>query len=466
MLPKPSRRRFLFSAAGAAPAFVLHAQGKATAPATADAADKLPEPILALKDRRSEIVPITQDERNTRCDLARELMKQYGLNAMLITTGASLYYYTGAHWGQSERLFAWVIPQSAAPFIICPVLERDRLNEILLTFPERETTIIYLWNENEDPFQILRRALAEVSVTTGSLGIEEHTQFAFSNAIAQACPAMKIVSATPVTAGCRSIKSPAELALLKLANQITLDVYKAVYLSCGPGDTNHKFADLVAKAYTRCGVRGDASCNVGENSAVPHGSARPQTIRERDLVLIDDGCTVEGYTSDISRSFVYGTPTDQQRSVFEIVHNAQSAALAAVHPGVEMQAVDAAARKVILEAGFGPGYTIFYHRLGHGIGLDMHEWPYLVQGNQQKLVPGMVFSNEPGVYLRDKFGIRLEDDMHVTETGAELFTPQSPSLQDPFGIVTRPDKDAPATPAATTPAGATPDASTTPKPKA
>ena len=167
------------------------------------------------------------------------------------------------------------------------------------------------------------------------------------------------------------------------------------------------------------------------------------------MVLIDDGCAVEGYTSDISRSFVYGAPTDQQRSIFQVVHNAQSAALAAARPGVEMQAIDAAARKVILEAGYGPGYSIFYHRLGHGIGLDGHEWPYLVQGNQQKLMPGMCFSDEPGIYLRDKFGIRLEDCMHITENGAELFTPQSPSLSDPFGIAaTQPDKPKPAAPAA------------------
>ncbi len=448
MLWKSSRRRFLFSAAASAPALALHAQSRPAA-ATPQAADtELPAPVLALKDRRADIVPITLDERRTRCDLARELMKQYGIDAILMTTGASMQYFTGARWGQSERLFAWVLPQSAAPFIVCPSFERDRLDEILPSFPERETTIIYLWNENEDPFVIVRRALAEVSITTGSLGIEEHTQFAFSNGIAGACPAMKIVSATPVTAGCRSIKTPAEIALLQLANQITLDVYKAVYLSCGPGDTNHKVSALIEKAYTRCGVHGEASCNVGLNSAIPHGSLRPQTIHEREMVLIDDGCTVDGYTSDISRSFVYGTATDQQRSVFEVVHNAQSAALAAARPGVAMQAIDAAARKVILEAGYGPGYTIFYHRVGHGIGLDGHEWPYLVQGNQQKLMKGMCFSDEPGIYLRGKFGIRLEDDMHITDTGAELFTPQSPSLQDPFGIAAaQPAQEAPAVPA-------------------
>lgn len=389
---------------------------------------------MALTDRSKDVAPITTDERNSRLDLARELMKQYGMNAVLMTTGASLRYFSSARWGQSERLFAYVIPQSAAPFVVCPYLERDRLNDMLTTFPERETTITYLWQENEDPFVILQKALAEVSVTTGTLGIEEQTSFGFAGNIARACPALKTVSATPVTAGCRSLKSPAELALLRLANQITFDVYKAVYLSCGPGDTNHRFAELVDKAYGRCGVRGEVSCNVGPNSAVPHGTGKPQVIREREMVLIDDGCTVDGYTSDISRSFVYGTPTDFQRSIFEIVYNAQSAALAAAGPGVPMQIVDGAARQVILKAGYGPGYDYFTHRVGHGIGLDMHEWPYLVQGNTQKMVAGMVFSNEPGIYLRDKFGIRLEDDMFITDKGAEMFTHQSPSLQDPFAI--------------------------------
>jgi Xaa-Pro dipeptidase len=437
-----SRRRFMLTAAATAPALALHAQ-KPDAPETV-----LPPAILALKDRRKEIVPITVEERESRLDLARELMKQYKMDAIVITTGASLRYFTAASWGQSERLFAYVLPVAAAPFVVCPYFERDRLNELLTAFPERGSTVPFLWQEDENPFEILRRVLVEMEIVSGSLGIEEHTQFAFANAIALACPALKIVSATPVVAGCRSHKSPAEISLLRLANAITIDVYKAAYLSCGPGDTNQHFSDVVAKAYAWCGVNGNASCQVGENSAVPHGTSRPQTIRENEMVLIDDGCTVEGYTSDISRSFVYGKPSDFQREIFEIVHNAQSAALAAAHPGVEMQAVDAAARGVIAAAGYGPGFTYFTHRVGHGIGLDMHEWPYLVGRNTQKLAPGMLFSNEPGIYLPGKFGIRLEDDMLLTDIGAELLTAQSPSLQDPFGIaavVPEKAKDAPAT---------------------
>ena len=454
-----SRRRFLLTAAATAPTLALHAQKKhdekpaAAQPApTAPAGDDpLPTPILALTDRTKDIVPITTDERNDRIDLARELMGQYSINAILITTGASLRYFTGAQWGQSERFFAYVLPQSAAPFVIGPYLERDRIAEAMRTFPELKSTLTYLWQENEDPYELLRRALAEVTITTGALGIEEHTQFAFVNSITRACPALKIVSATPVTAGCRSLKSPAELALLKLANQITFDVYKAVYLSCGPGDTNRRFVDLVNRAYARCGVRGEVSLNVGVFSAIPHGYAKPQVIHEREMVLIDDGCTVDGYTSDISRSFVYGHPTDEQRTVFEIVHNAQDAALAAAGPGVPMEIVDGAARQVIIKAGYGPGYDYFTHRVGHGIGLDMHEWPYLVQGNKQKMMAGMVFSDEPGIYIPQKFGIRLEDDMFITDHGAEMFTWQSPSLMDPFAIpAVLPDKSAD-TPDATPP---------------
>jgi Xaa-Pro dipeptidase len=430
-----SRRKFVLSTAVSAPAFALDAQkrGSQSTPCPPCADEGLPAPIAALADRRKDIVPITVSERNSRLDRARELMTANKIDAVVITTGASLVYYTGAHWGQSERLFCYVLPRAAAPFLICPALERDRAAELLENFPGRESTLSYFWQENEDPVETMRRALAESAVKTGNLGIEEHTQFAFSNAIAKACPALTIVSATPVTAGCRMIKSPAELALLKLANEITLGVYRAVYQSCAPGDTNRRFTELIDKAYARCGVRGEASLNVGTYSAVPHGSAQTQVIREGDIVMVDDGCTCDGYTSDITRSWVYGKASDEQKKVFDIVHRAQSAALAAARPGVEAQSVDAAARKVIVDAGYGPGYDYFTHRVGHGIGLDMHEWPYLVQGNTKLLEKTMVFSDEPGIYQRGKFGVRLEDDMHVTESGAELFTLQSPSLEQPFG---------------------------------
>ena len=196
--------------------------------------------------------------------------------------------------------------------------------------------------------------------------------------------------------------------------------------------TNRDFSDLVSQGYRQSGVQGEASCQVGAASALPHGSAQPQVIREGEIILIDDGCYVEGYQSDISRSFVYGKPTQRQRDVFAVVHEAQAAALAAAQPGLPCQAIDAAARAVVTRAGFGPGYRTFLHRVGHGIGMDMHEWPYLVGGNTQPLEAGMCFSDEPGIYLPGEFGIRLEDDWHLTEHGGVFFTPTSPSLEHPF----------------------------------
>lgn len=255
----------------------------------------------------------------------------------------------------------------------------------------------------------------------------------FSDALRQAAFTLHLVSATPVATGCRIIKSAHELALMRLANQATLRVYEAVYRALRPGMTQADALQLVSAAYDRVGFRGEASIDVGSSTANPHGSDAPEVIREDTVVIIDDGCFVEGYQSDITRSFVLGKATGKMNQVFEIVKRAQDAALAQAKPGVACEAVDAAARKVITDAGYGPGYKYFAHRLGHGIGMDMHEWPYLVGGNKLPLRPGMTFSDEPGIYIPGEFGIRLEDDMFITENGAELFTPQSPSLEQPFG---------------------------------
>ena len=219
---------------------------------------------------------------------------------------------------------------------------------------------------------------------------------------------------------------------MALANQVTLAVYEATFRSLTPGMTNREVSDLIAAAYTRTGFRGEASCEVGPFSALPHGSLAPQRIQTGEIILLDDGCTVEGYQSDISRTFVLGRATDRQKRVFDIVHRAQAAALAAARPGAPCHAPDRAARSLIEQAGFGPGYKFFSHRVGHGIGMEGHEAPYLVRGNDTPLAPGMCFSDEPGVYIPGEFGIRLEDDMHITAEGARLFTPQSPSLEEPF----------------------------------
>ena len=219
---------------------------------------------------------------------------------------------------------------------------------------------------------------------------------------------------------------------MQLANNITLSIYEAAWKSIHPGVTNAQVSAWIGQAYDRVGFAGDASCQVDAYSALPHGSIEPQVIRDGSILLLDDGCSVHGYESDITRCFVIGKPTDRMKHVFDVVHAAQAQALATARPGVECQAIDAAARKVIDDAGFGPGYAHFTHRLGHGIGMDGHEWPYLVKGNTTKLEPGMTFSDEPGIYLRGEFGIRLEDDWVVTGDGGRMFTPQQHSLEDPF----------------------------------
>lgn len=417
----------------ALPALKVYAQQRRSGPASEQT---LPPAIAALPNRRAEASPIPLAEREARVEKARRLLASNHLDALILCTGTSLNYFTGMRWGQSERFFAWVLPTRAAPFVVCPAFEESRVRERMeakpATLPAATTTRVYAWNEDESPYALLVRALKDAGIATGRIGLEERTQFAFADGIAHASPTLTVVSGTAVTAGCRSIKSPAELALMQLANHVTLSVYEATFNSLQPGMTNRQVTELIDAGYQRSGFPGEASCQVGANSASPHGTLQPQVIREGEIILLDDGCLAEGYQSDISRSFVLGKASDKQKKVFDIVHRAQAAALAAAHPGIACAEVDAAARKVITEAGCGPGYKYFSHRLGHGIGMDMHEWPYLVGGNMTPLAVSMCFSDEPGIYIAGEFGIRLEDDWHLTEEGGRLFTPQSPSLEDPF----------------------------------
>jgi Xaa-Pro dipeptidase len=423
-----NRRHFL---AGIAPAALLTAL-----PSHASAAESkpsLPPAIAALVNRRSEAVPITSAEREARIGKARELMEQKNIAAICMAGGTSLEYFTGVKWWNSERLMLLVLPAKGQPFGVCPAFEEERLQELLTQVPAVAHTRLLTWQENEDPYERVALGLKEVVQSGATIGVEERVPYVFAERIAHALPQATLVSATPITAGCRSIKSPAELALMQLANSITLQVYEAAWKSGHPGMSTHDFSALVGDAYEQVGFPGDASCETGEYSALPHGSIHAQTIREGAIVLIDDGCTVEGYQSDISRTFVYGKPSDKMRRCFDLVQRAQAQALAAARPGVPCEAVDAAARKVIVDGGYGPGYKYFLHRVGHGIGMDGHEWPYLVQGNTQLIAGNMTFSDEPGIYIRGEFGIRLEDDMHITADGAKLFTGPSLSLEQPFG---------------------------------
>ncbi len=382
----------------------------------------------ALPNRSSEAKPITPAERTERIARAQQLMAERKLDAIVLTGGTSLVYFSGIRWWNSERLFAMVIPKRGDPFFVSPAFEEERVKEQIGT----EKRQILVWQEDQSPYERVAFGLRERGAATGRIGLEETVKFVFADGIGKALPTATLQSATAVTAGCRSIKSAHELALMQLANAVTLQAYEWSWKHLHAGMTQHDFGDLIASAYHQLGFPGEASVQVGQYTALPHGSAQPQTIGEGEIIMIDDGCTVEGYQSDITRTFVLGRATDQMKRVFDIVHRAQSAALQAAKPGVSCGAVDAAARKVIGDAGFGPDYAYFSHRVGHGIGMDGHEWPYLVRGNPLPLARGMTFSDEPGIYIRGEFGVRLEDDMHVTEDGAQLFTPQSPSLEQPF----------------------------------
>jgi Xaa-Pro dipeptidase len=422
----PTRRRFLLTASAGTALAATCRRAVAAEPA-------LPPSIAALPNRRAEAHPISLAERESRIERARAFMRANRIDAIALAGGTSLDYFTGIRWGNSERLFAFVLPQKRNPFYICPAFEEDRVRERMSQAPAGRESKILTWQEDHDPYSLVAQALLEAGVTTGTLGVEERVPFVFSDGIRKAVRSVDLTSATPVTAGCRSIKSPAELALMQLANHVTLQVYEAAWKCLKPGMTNVEFSGLIAAAYREAGFSGEASCQVDAWSALPHGSLQPQIIREGSIVLIDDGCVVEGYQSDISRTFVAGKPSDKMRWVFDAVRKAQAAALNAAKPGVPCEAVDAAARKVVDDMGFGPGYAHFTHRVGHGIGMDGHEWPYLVKGNTQPLQVNMTTSDEPGIYLQREFGVRLEDDMYITENGAKWFTPQSSSLEDPFG---------------------------------
>ncbi len=419
-----TRRTFLWGA-GATAALVgtsrLEAQQAEAPPA-----------IRALTSMRSQARPITADERRGRVEKARRLMAEEKIDALMLCSGTSLIYFTNINWSGGERLFTCVIPAKGEPFFVCPAFEEDRAREQIALGPFAGTADVRTWHEHESPYQRVAQGLQDRGIRTGRLGIEETVKFVFSDGVAKAANGITLTSGTPVTGGCRMIKDAHELELMQLASNVTLKAYEAAYKSLKEGMTQNDFARLVSSAHARLGFEGGAGVQVGEFSALPHGSITPQVVKEGTILLIDGGCNIEGYQSDLSRTFVLGKATDKMKQVFDIERKAQDAALAAAKPGVACEAVDAAARKVIVDAGYGPDYKYFTHRVGHGIGMDWHEWPYLVRGNTTPLRPGMTFSDEPGIYLRGEFGVRLEDDMVITEDGARLFTPQSTSLEAPF----------------------------------
>jgi Xaa-Pro dipeptidase len=385
-----NRRLFIVTAAAGA-AELARAQHRG------EAAANLPDAIRNLKPMLDGVQPITDAERSGRIEKALRLMHQNNIDAILCQGGATFYYFTGVRGGDST----WVLlaKGEAASF------------------------------EADGFLQFLKAA------HPSRVGIEERAPFSILEGLRKKLPAAEFVSADPVTVGCRVIKSPAEIALLQRANDITIACYKAAFQTLREGMTQGELSANIAAAYRALGVQGNAMAIFGKFTAFPHGSIQPQQLREGDMVLVDDGCSVEGYQSDITRTTVFGKPTKRQTEIWNLERKAQDAALAAANPGATCESVDAAARKVITDAGFGPGYKVpgLPHRTGHGIGLEGHEWTYLVKGNRTQLQPGMCFSDEPTIAIYGEFGVRLEDCMYITESGARMFTKQSPAIDQPFG---------------------------------
>ncbi|MFQ5670010.1 MAG: M24 family metallopeptidase [Acidobacteriota bacterium] len=425
-----SRRQFVHrAAAGAlAAATVGRCSWRDPVPTAPDPPQRpVPGPIRSLAPFPGKPTPIAAQEREGRIEKARRLMAGSGIDALFLDAGSSLFYFTGIRWHPSERMLAAILTRDGEIGWVCPAFEEQRLRESPGVGEDVRT-----WQEHESPYRRVAELLADRGIASGRIGVEERVRFFLYDGVRQETPGAEFVSADGITAGCRVIKSPAELALMQWANDITIAAYRAVLQSLEEGMTREEFNANCATAFRKLGVEGGAFGQFAEGSALPHGSTKPRALREGDVVLMDGGCSVEGYRSDISRTTVFGRPSRRQREVWELERRAQDAALAAARPGVPCEAVDRAARDVIVRGGFGPDYQYFTHRVGHGIGLDGHEWTYLVRGNKTPLAPGMCFSDEPGIYIQGEFGVRLEDCMHVTESGARLFTRQSPSIDQPF----------------------------------
>jgi Xaa-Pro dipeptidase len=424
-------RRDLFKSAAVATGGVA-AETIFDRPATGSqsTAQSLPPAFDALKPLGDRVKPIRAVELQARVAHAQQLMtdSKPRFEALYVTPGTTLVYYTGIHWWPSERILALLVPRQGDPLLVTPAFEEGRLREQM-----RWPVEIRVWQEDESPYPIIEKWLAERGIRTGQVGVEATTRYVFFDGLRHAATSLDYTSGDPITVGCRAQKNAHELDLMRLACSATCAVYKAVFASLREGMTQREVSELASRGYARMGLQGEASVFFGPSAALPHGSREEQVLREGTGVMIDDGTTVEGYQSDVTRMGVLGKPPEKLQHAFEIVRNAQNAALAAAVAGHECGSVDDAARKVITDAGFGPGYKYFPHRLGHGIGMDGHESPYLVRGNRTILEPGMTFSNEPGIYVVGDYGMRCEDDMVIAESGeAQLLTPGfQPSLETP-----------------------------------
>jgi Xaa-Pro dipeptidase len=378
------------------------------------------------------VIPITIEERKARIAKAQQLMAKEKMDAIFLEGTVSCFYFTGLRWGQSERTFGVVIPATGAIAYVCPKFEEDRARELIQPVYGDE---VRCWEEHESPYALIVNIVKDRGVKYHSIGMEERVRFFIADGVKKLANGFEIVDATPVTAGCRMIKSKSEIALMQIANDVTIEAYKIAFATIQPGMSQTVFSGNISAAFKKLGYSGGASVQIGKYSAMPHGSITPQTIREGDIVMVDGGTSCEGYASDITRTIVVGRPTQRQIDVWNIEKEAQTAAFNAIKIGAPCEQVDAAARAVITKAGFSTDYKLpgLPHRTGHGIGLEGHEWTNFVKGNKTPMAVGMCFSNEPTISIPDEFGIRLEDCVYISEDGPHYFSKQSISIEQPFG---------------------------------
>ena len=383
-----------------------------------------------LIDMTSDSRPIDVDERLQRVAKAQQLMKDNNVKALILEAGSALIYFTGVRWRRSERFTGAVIPADGDIAFVTPYFEEPSVRESM-TFGRDVRT----WHEHENPFDLVAGILIDRNIRSGNVAIEETVRHFISDGIQKSAPSLSLVSGMRTTRGCRMYKSAAEIALMQKANDVTMAAYRYVYenieLSMSPGDISRLMSDA-----TRA-LGGDvqfSSVLLNEASAYPHGTRQPQTLREGSVILMDCGCAVHDYESDISRTWVFGEPTRKQRDVWNTVKQGQELALETATIGTPAGEVDDAVRAFYESKGYGPGYATpgLSHRLGHGIGMDGHEPVNFVHGEKTELAPGMCFSNEPGIYIFGEFGVRLEDCLHMTEDGPQLFSGLSRSIEDPI----------------------------------
>ena len=390
------------------------------------------EPDLEeLRSLTGDVQPIGRAERDVRLARARQLMRENGIGAVLIEPGSSLVYFTGINWWRSERLTAAILPVEGEACIVTPFFEEPSVRQTLGIAAD-----VRVWQEDEDPLKLVAGFLQERGLAGQPVGIEETVRYFAIDGLRRALPDARLVSANPVVRGCRMRKSAAEIALMQAANDVTLAAFRWVHPRIEAGMTQSDIAALIDAASVKLGGEAPGSLIlIGEGTAYPHGSIVPESVAPGRMVLFDCGCSVQGYASDISRSFVFGEPGAAQRKVWEQVARGQQVALAAARPGTPAGQVDDAVRAHYEALGYGPRYALpgLSHRTGHGIGMDGHEPVNLVHGETTPLAEGMCFSNEPGLYQPGQFGVRLEDCFHMTADGPQWFTTPPPSIDAPFG---------------------------------